>query len=79
MKKKTLAHHMWTKQEIKTLYTIWDANSIEDIAEALGIEVGQVKYMVQQMRKQGFPLQKKRNLGKTMLMLKELKAELKIK
>lgn len=78
-KKESLKHHMWTKEEIKKLYEIWEKYSAEDVAESLGIEVGQVRYMVTQMRKQGFPLQKKRKVGKTMIMLEELKAELKIK
>lgn len=72
-------HHMWTKNEVKKLYTIWDTTSMEDVCEELGIDAGQVRYMVAQMRKQGFPLQKKRKIGQTMTMLKELKAELKIK
>ena len=79
MKKLKAVHHMWTREEVKKLYKIWDTSSMEEVCEELGIEVGQVRYMVQQMRKHGFPLQKKRKIGDTMLMLKELKAELKIK
>lgn len=78
-KKESLKHHMWTKEEIKKLYEIWEKYSAEDVAEALRIEVGQVRYMVTQMRKQGFPLQKKRTKGRVMIMLEELKEELKIK
>lgn len=72
------AHHLWTKDEIRMLYTIWNEHSVEEVSTMLGIDKAKISYMATLMRKQGFPLQKKRVTGKTDLMLKELKSELNI-
>ncbi len=80
MKKKVpVQHHMWTKDEMKKLYKLWESVEPQDIAEDMGIEVGQVRYMANAMRKEGFKLSKKRKVGKKLLLIRELKAELGIK
>lgn len=72
-------YHNWTKEEMRTLYKIWDKKSVEEIAEELNLSRDQVKSMACQMRKNGIPLEKKRIRNKYFRMILELKKELKIK
>lgn len=76
---KKQANHMWTKEEIKKLYTLWNELSMEEMCEELGLEPKNIRYMVSQMRKNGFNLQKKKKNGRLMSMLQDVKKELKIK
>lgn len=43
--------YMWTKNEIRTLMSLWDTKSPDDIAESLRITKTQVMYMVGMIRK----------------------------
>ena len=77
--KKKAASHMWTKEEIKLLYTLWDKMSMEEMCNELGLEPKNITYMAAQMRANGFKLQRKRKNGRLMSMLQDLKKELKKK
>lgn len=67
---------MWTKEELRTILLLWDQISFSELAEKLDITHFQLHYMVKKMNKNGFNLQRKRNIGRLDSMLKELKAEL---
>lgn len=72
-------HHMWTRDEVKSLFKLWEDTSVEDIAERLKLEVSQVRTMVTAMRKKGFPLARKRVNSYIQVLLDDVKKELKIK
>lgn len=72
-------HHMWTKDEVKSLYTLWEDTSIEDLADKLKVEVSQIRTMAGAMRKKGFKLAHKRKNGYIQSLLDEVKKELKLK
>ena len=73
------ANHLWTKEEVKRLYTLWDKINMEEMCEELGLEAKNIRYMATQMRKNGFNLQRKKKNGRLMSMLQDVKKELKIK
>lgn len=77
MKKKP--NHLWTKEEIKLLYTLWNTMNMEELCEEIGVEPKNIRYMSTQMRKYGFNLQRKKRNGTLMSMLQDVKRELKIK
>ena len=62
-KKYKIKSHMWTKEDIKTLATLWETASKEEIAEKLNITSGQVGSMAQRFKKVGFALPRKRRSG----------------
>lgn len=70
---------MWTKGEIKKLAQLWESSSIDDLAEEMGLEEKQIKYMVAKMRTAGFNLTKKRKAAYIDLLIKEVLAETKKK
>lgn len=70
-------HHQWTKAEIKTLLTLWESNSVSDIAEKLGVTTAQVNYMATEIRKINPTLvTKKRNKMQLRSLISEVLAEL---
>jgi len=71
--------HMFTKQEAKSLFTLWNTNSKEEIAEKLGLTLDQVSYLAGQMKLTGFKLSRKHQKGHLRVMLTELKNEMNIK
>jgi len=71
--------HMFTKQEAKSLLTLWNTNSKEEIAEKLNLTLDQVSYLTGQMKLAGFKLSRKHQKGHFIVMLAELKKEMSIK
>lgn len=70
-------HHMWTKDEIKKVTKLWESNSVETLAEEMGVKPNQLYGLIVQMRKAGFNLIKKHRKGYLLSLLKEVKAEMK--
>lgn len=62
--KKVDERHSWTKSEIKKLAKLWSTMNTEQLAESIGVEVKQVGYMADMIRKE-FPemLPKKHKKG----------------
>lgn len=79
MAKKLAKSHMWTKDQVKRIATVWENKNVEDIAEELGVNRKQVMYMVGQMRKAGFKLARKHKKSYLHVMLTDVLTELKTK
>lgn len=69
-------HHMWTKDEIKKIFRLWENSNPQDLADQLGVKLSQLKNVVTAMRKVGFPLVQKRRNGAYAKVLNEVKREL---
>lgn len=67
--------HMWTKDEIKKIFEIWESSTIDEVAEELGIERIQVQYMANQIRAAGYELAKKHRKGYLSSLIKEALGE----
>ena len=69
--------HMWTKEDIKTVVSLWETTTKGDLANKLGINESQLNTMVMRMRKAGLKLPHKRKNGQAeaflLATLKELK------
>ena len=52
-------HIMWTKSEIKSVSTLWETHTTQEIADELGRTNSQVTQMAQKMREAGVNLPKK--------------------
>jgi len=55
--------HMWTKEEIKNLVSLWDTSTLDDISLQLGLPKEKIIYMAMSIRKQGFYLARKTTFG----------------
>lgn len=66
------ASHVWTKDEVRKLYKLWEDCTLEELSADMGIRHVQVTYMANQMRKVGFKLTKKPKVGSRLSMLKEI-------
>ena len=74
--KKKVANYMWTKEGIKKMIKLWEESSIQDIADALGIEKKNVQYMAMQIRKAGGKLPRKHHTGHIQSLIKEVLKEI---
>lgn len=70
---------MWTKENIKTLMKLWEAETVEGIGEKMNLNKTQVQYMANNIRKMGYPLAKKHNISQTKALVEETMKELGIK
>jgi hypothetical protein len=69
------ARHMWTKNEVKKVQSMWNTSTKEEICEELNLESHQIMYIVNAMRKAGFDLPKKHKKGQLQNLLREILAE----
>lgn len=74
-----MEQHSWVKSEVREVFDLWDTHEPAELAEKLGVELRQLKYIVNAMRKKGFPLTRKRRNGHLMTLLDEVKKDLKLK
>ena len=72
----TKHNHMWTKDEIRLVRDQWETHTKNQIADMLGVNGGQVDYMVMQLRKAGCKLAIKHKKGQLSNLIKEVIAEL---
>lgn len=72
-----LAKHLWTKEEIKTLISLWETMTLEEVARELKVHPTQAQYMAALIRKEGYALPKKRVIGRARGLVKEVIRELK--
>lgn len=75
---RTQPRHEWTKQEVMMLIKLWGTNTIEGIAEEIGVDKNQVKSMAQVCRQQGAELSKKYSRGQRSAIVREALIELKL-
>lgn len=66
---------MWTKDEVRTIATIWEHETADDVAKKLKRTKTQINYMTAQMRRAGFKLAKKHRKGTLLVMLGEVLKE----
>jgi biotin operon repressor len=71
MKKKYVAKHMWTKDEIKKLVSLWEDCTKEEVADELNMSITQLSSMVRRIRLAGYHLTKKSNRGDIHLLIDE--------
>lgn len=67
---------MWTKSEIKTVATLWETSTVEELCKKLDITINQLNYIVTQMKKAGFKLAKKHKRSQVQSLLKEVLREM---
>jgi hypothetical protein len=67
---------MWTKEEIKRIYTLWDSKTINEIMKEMDLRRDQLNYMVCHMRKAGFVMHGKHKKGYVQNLIKECKLDL---
>lgn len=69
---------LWTKKEIRTFITLWDSKTTEEIATELNRPKSSMNYIAMHIRKSGYNLPKKHNVGKLDGLIKETLQELKL-
>lgn len=72
-----MKRHMWTKDEIRTVVTLWESNTVESICEAMNITSFQLHYIAKKLRDNGIKLTRKRKRSNVDLIIKELVDKLK--
>ena len=63
---------LWTKNEIKTVMTLWETATTQQIAEKLKRKPSQVSAIAVKIRKMGFDLPRKRINGYLDTLLREV-------
>lgn len=76
MSVRAMNNHMWTKENVKALLALWDTKNMREIAEQLNLTQAQVNYMASNLRKKGFPLAQKRQVGQLQILLDEVAGEM---
>lgn len=76
MSVRKMNNHMWTKENVKTLLSMWDSNSMLEIAQKMGLEQKQVQYMAHNLRAKGFPLTQKHKVGELQALLTDVALEM---
>ena len=71
--------HSWTKDEIKSLVSLWETKTVDEIAEELKLQRQQITYMAGRIRHNGFKLTRHHRDGVTALLVKEAMKELGLK
>ncbi len=66
----------YTKEHIKGIIKLWENNSVDEIANKLGITPQAVVYLAKQIREEGYNLPKKHIVGKTRSLIKSVLSEL---
>lgn len=69
----------WTKDEMKTLFQLWESKDMDDIMDELNRSKEQIRTMRNRMVKMGFDLPQKHRVNYIQNLLNEVKKELKIK
>lgn len=67
---------MWTKENIKQLMKLWDDNTLEEIANEMGLQTGQVQYMAHAIRKMGYVITRKHVRGRIKSTIEDAMQEL---
>lgn len=70
-------HKMWTKEEFKTVMTLWSSKSTQEIADELGRKTHGISSIAQLLRKAGLDLPKKHRNGYLNNLIEEFKVDLK--
>lgn len=71
-----VSSHMWTKEEIRKVATLWESSTISELEDELGLVKNRIMYIVKKMRDAGFDLPRKKKHGYIDSLLKEVKLEL---
>jgi len=66
----------WTKSELREFLSLWDTSSSEDLATKFGVSKATIAVIANNFRKEGYPLQKKRQGGSMRLLIQEIIGEL---
>lgn len=76
MSVREMNNHMWTKENVKKLFSLWDTHTMAQISSEMGLEQKQVNYMAHNLRQKGFPLAKKHVVGQLQALLDEVAGEM---
>ncbi len=67
---------MWTKDEMRTLFNLWESHSTEEIADVLGRNREAISYMAKKLRQHGLKIAKKKRVGVIQSLIKEFIEEM---
>ena len=76
MPKERKRHTPFTKEDIRTVITLWEEKSNQEIAQELGRNTASICYIANAIRKEGFDLPKKTKRGTFNLLVKEVLLEM---
>lgn len=65
----------WTKNDISTVLDLWETTSNRDLANKLGVKPQQLQYMRMQISKAGYDLPRKRVVGVSQGLIKDVLRE----
>lgn len=72
------ARHLWTKKDIREVIELWETMTPTELAEKIGCTESGVIFMAYQLRKEGFPLaRRKRKNGVIRKLVREVISEYK--
>lgn len=77
-KTETKPRHMWTKDEIKRLLSIWEDSTLSEICEEMGLDQKQIGCLRYDLKQCGYTLTRKKAYGERRLMCAEVLRELKL-
>jgi len=66
---------MWTKEKIKLMISLWDTVNSKDMSEKIGETREEINFMASIIRKSGYPIQKKREIGYRELLIDKAMSE----
>lgn len=69
------SYKSWTKSELREFLNIWDGSSSEESATKFGVTKSTISSIASNFRKEGYPLQKKRQGGSMRLLIQEIISE----
>lgn len=66
----------WTKDELKEFLNLWESESTESLAKKFKVKKTTISVLAAMFRKEGMKLGRKRKVGNTRLLIKEVIREL---
>lgn len=67
----------WTKEDVKTIISLWPTETVKAIGLKLGCSEGSVREIVKELKKKGFSMPEKQSQAYRMNAIEEAIAELK--
>ncbi len=66
------ANHMWTRAQLNDVITLWDSETVQALADRIGVTKNQVQQIATRFRKMGVKLARKRQNGYLETLMKEV-------
>lgn len=65
-------NHQWTKSELTEVISLWDKETVQGLADRLGLNKTQIQQIATRFRKMGVKLTRKRQNGYLDTLMKEV-------